>query len=395
MVLPFSCIIIKLHAQTLIMKWIWFLLLPLAATAQKPKQMKLKGNLKLSKPVEWVYVMYRTTENTVTDSLQTANGTFTYKSKIAEPVLATIRVKYVQQAGDARPKTESIPLFLEPGTISITAMDSLKNHTVKGSDAHRDYLEITSHQKEYSTQLNRLYDEWSRHGKEKNKEAQAVVEARIDSIDKAMKEAVFHSFVSRKPHSPVALYAVKQYSGYDIDADKVEPLFETLPARTRQWPSALAFREQIETAKKTGIGKFAMDFTQNDTLGIPVSLSQFRGKYVLVDFWASWCGPCRAENPNVVKVFNQFREKGFTVLGVSLDRPNAKDKWLKAIHDDGLAWTQVSDLKFWDNEVAKLYGIRAIPQNFLIDPEGKIIAKNLRGPELEQFVAKTFGEKSF
>ena len=159
--------------------------------------------------------------------------------------------------------------------------------------------------------------------------------------------------------------------------------------------NTIAFQEQIEIAKKTGIGKFAMDFTQNDTLGMPVSLSQFRGKYVLVDFWASWCGPCRVENPNVVKVFHQYKDKGFTVLGVSLDRPNAKDKWLKAIHDDGLAWTQVSDLKFWDNEVAKLYGIRAIPQNLLIDPQGKIIAKNLRGMELEQYLAKTFGEKSF
>ena len=102
----------------------------------------------------------------------------------------------------------------------------------------------------------------------------------------------------------------------------------------------------------------------------------------MVDFWASWCGPCRAENPNVVKAYNQFKDKGFTVLGVSLDQPNAKDKWMKAIHDDQLTWTQVSDLKYWKNEVAVLYGIQAIPQNFLIDPNGKIIGKNLRGEEL-------------
>jgi len=125
-----------------------------------------------------------------------------------------------------------------------------------------------------------------------------------------------------------------------------------------------------------------MNFTQNDTLGIPVSLASFKGKYVLVDFWASWCGPCRRENPNVVKTYNAYKDKGFQILSVSLDQPGAKDKWIKAIHDDNLTWTHVSDLKYWDNEVAKQYGIQAIPANFLLDPEGKIIAKNLRGEDL-------------
>ena len=135
-------------------------------------------------------------------------------------------------------------------------------------------------------------------------------------------------------------------------------------------------------AKKNAVGGGMADFTQNDTADIPVKLSSFRGKYVLVDFWASWCRPCRMENPNVLASYNKFKNKNFTVLGVSLDK--AKDAWIEAIHQDGLYWTQVSDLKGWGNEVAQQFKVQSIPQNFLIDPQGRIIAKDLRGEALDQ-----------
>jgi len=147
--------------------------------------------------------------------------------------------------------------------------------------------------------------------------------------------------------------------------------------------ATLAQQMQKETTA-SWVGKEAPDFAMPDVNGKEVKLSSFKGKYVLVDFWASWCGPCRSENPNLVKAYNQFKNKNFTVLGVSLDRPGQKDKWLKAISDDQLVWTNISDLQFWNSAVVSLYGFDGIPFNVLVDPQGKVIAEGLRGSMLEE-----------
>ena len=189
-------------------------------------------------------------------------------------------------------------------------------------------------------------------------------------------------FVKSKPASLVSPFLIFVTSPISNDMGALEVRYNALKPSVRETLYGREIAKSLASTKIGQEGSMAADFSQNDTADIPVSLSSFKGKYVLVDFWASWCGPCRAENPNVVNAYNTYKDKNFTILGVSLDQ--TKDKWIKAIHADNLAWTQISDLKGWSNAAAQLYHIQSIPANMLIDPSGKIIGKNLRGQALEE-----------
>lgn len=190
-------------------------------------------------------------------------------------------------------------------------------------------------------------------------------------------------FVQQHPKDTASIRALKDVVGYlPEDIALYNKLFLKLSPSVRSTPAAMELEKTISNFMKVRIGAQAPDFTSTDTSGNAFSLQQLKGKYVLIDFWASWCGPCREENPMVVKAYEQFKDKNFTILSVSLDQPGKKDAWLKAIHDDHLNWYHVSDLKHWNSDIAKLYAVRSIPQNFLIDPKGKIIAANLRGHTL-------------
>lgn len=362
-------------------KLLAFLLFPTAVFAQSQQSFTILGNIQRTKPVDWVYLRFGSGAQGL-DSVQPRAGQYRFAGKLAEPTLASLTFKYKAEPGVEKPAREVKQIFIQPGTIMISTSDSIENTTVKGSVANDDYNRLRKAEERFESQLDPLYAAYDEAVHNKQRATADSLEAIIDAMDQREKDDVYLAFLKGNIKSPVALYALKQYAGYNLDPIAVDPLFLSLPAATRQQPSARAFGDQIAIAKKTAIGSYAMDFTQNDTLGNAVSLSSFKGKYVLVDFWASWCGPCRRENPNVVKAFQQYRDRNFTVLGVSLDRPDAKEKWLAAIHKDGLTWTQVSDLQYWNNAVAKQYGIQAIPQNLLIDPDGKIIAKNIRGEAL-------------
>ena len=284
-----------------------------------------------------------------------------------------------------RPKTI---LFVENTKMTIVGKaDSLNNVVVTGSPTHDQYAALDKQINEISEKYMALYQE-SRAAiaagdTAKGKEILVEVEKMYESTN-VMRE----DFVKNNPASYVTPFLLSQIQ-YGKEVEELEAMVNALDPKLDSIPSILQLKEQIVKLKKVAVGQIAPDFTQNDVNGTPVKFSDIysQNDLTLLDFWAAWCSPCRAENPNVVAVYNEFNTKGFTVFGVSLDRE--KEDWLKAIADDKLAWTQVSDLAYWKNEAAQMYAIQSIPSSLLVDRTGKIIAKNKRGDELRAFVAET------
>jgi peroxiredoxin len=319
-----------------------------------------------------------------------ANGSFLIKGEIEEPEQA-----FLSFTQEAKADTTALSFLIDKGNINVVIADRLSSAQVTGSKADKDFKAYLSKTAPNTQEFNEFYELMKRKAMNGgNRDSLQLVFQNAYEIYKKETHNIRLDFIRKNPNTFMSLLLLPEIAEYSQNYKLIDSIYNLLGSDIKKMPSAKIISDKFQRERTLSIGAVAPEFSQANVDGRQVRLSEFRGKYVLLDFWASWCGPCRQENPNVVKVYNQFKDKNFTVLGISLDRPGAKSAWLKAIEDDKLTWTHVSDLNFWKNEVAVMYNVTGIPQNFLLDPEGKIVAKNLRGEQLEAALDQILNRKN-
>ncbi len=348
---------------------------------------KLVSNADGTKVTQWVFleqIAYGKSQlPLILDSqkLTHVSGNLTFKAKAKSQNIFELVV------GD---NINAIPLINDGSEVSIKADFSKTKdfYTITGSPVSQQLQELLGQVGRKNNDIQNSFNELDSLKKINASDSVLVAANNIKNTSIAGLNTYLRQFIRSTPNATLAVLALG-WASRSLPPAEMDSISKNVKAR---FPgnSFLAEMEKGNQQQQAApepasanswVGKTVPEMTMPDVLGKDISISSFRGKYVLIDFWASWCGPCRMENPNVVKVFNQYKAKNFTVLGVSLDKD--KDAWKKAIAQDHLAWTQISDLKYWNSQSVEIFGFQGIPFNVLVDPSGKVVAQELRGEELE------------
>ncbi|HEV2482623.1 MAG TPA: TlpA disulfide reductase family protein [Puia sp.] len=367
-------------------------LAPLVTTAQQP-DFTLTGRIGHYNAPAKIYFDYQAGGEGKSDSAVLVDGKFKFSGNLKGP--ATVRMAFAP-LGDGKDKavyTGDVSYFyIGKEHIRLESKDSLANAVITGSpiDAQYDVFNkytggpIMALTKQANFEFNSGTDE------------QRKDTAFLHAVDKRFRDRIQHmhdkelDYARAYPRSFFSLIALSDLTNTAEKARELKPVFDSLDEKLQSSVAGAELEDRINALTTVVPGNMAPDFTENDTTGKPVALSSLRGHYVLVDFWASWCHPCRGENPNLVKQYALYKDKGFQILSVSLD--DHADRWKEAIAQDGLHWLQVSDLLGWNNAACKLYAIRAVPSSFLVDPQGKIVATGLRGEELARRLSAIYAD---
>jgi peroxiredoxin len=349
--------------------------------AQKGHSVSLSGDISDLKTGK-IYLSTVDAEHEISDSTLLKNGKFTFREKINEPTFFVLKIAGIQnQTG----------LFLEPGTLTFRASkDNLGKGKLIGSRSENEWKEWSAAWNKITEQAGPMYkrlDSVTQKGKIKESAAERkIFDDGMQSLNDQTALAVT-SFIKKYPQSPIGPFIIyDRYISYP-NPELAEKTYALLGTKAKESFYGKKIKDYQRIAAKTAIGSYP-DFSIADTSGKTLKLSDLRGKYVLVDFWASWCAPCRKENPNVVNAYRKYHDKGFDIVGVSLDTKKAS--WLKAINMDNLTWYHVSDLKGWQSALVKEFGITVVPTNFLLDKNGKVVAKNLREGALQEKLDQIF-----
>jgi peroxiredoxin len=330
----------------------------------------------------------------VIDSAVMLDGKFSFNGTLDRPVNATLIFKKTPAKIMLNKISEEnqLPVYLEPGLIEINGDSLLNLSKIKGGHLNTDYAQYLKVITPSVDRIKKVLTSFSIDHTLTSDQATRKIDSLMPLYDRSQQH-----FIAAHLSSEVSIYALESYIANDKNLSEASALFSKLTPKLQASDRGIQLSEALERKKKANssqkpkdIGNLAPEIEQPDVNGKLLSLSQYKGKYVLLDFWASWCKPCRAENPNLIEAYGKFKDKGLEIISVSLDGLSQKKAWVNAIKADGLTWPQVSDLKAWQNTAALTYSIKAIPENFLIDPKGKIIAKNLRGKDLSNMLNQLF-----